>query len=150
MAKQPPAPIRFEVQLDKLTQELDLSSRWGLPAILLAVYENTLVGAKAVSSLEAHLKSQGQYVCHIAPDVEGKNNIIAEITRNNHWEETVFFIMHLGCSTDENIYETLNAHSDFFVNNKIRVVYWLTKSDLVDYVSHSPEYWFSHHNLVEF
>ncbi len=150
MARQLAAPASFEMQLDKLSKELDLSARWGMPSILLAVYEDTVTGAKAVSEMEARLTRQGQYVCHITPDIEGKNNIIAEITRNNHWDKTVFFIMHLGCSTEENIYETFNAHSDFFVNNRIRVVYWLTKPDLIDYVQYSPEYLFFQHKLIEF
>jgi len=150
MAKQSVPPVSFETQLDKLSKELNLSARWGMPSTLLAVYESSLTGAKIVSDLEARLTRQGQYVCHITPDIEGKNSIIDEITRNNHWDETVFFIMHLGRGTEENIYSVLNAHNDFFINNQIRVVYWLTKPDLIAYVQNSPEHWFSQHKLVEF
>lgn len=136
--------------LDKLSKELGLSARWDMPAIFLAVYENAIAGAKALSDLEARLTWQGQSVTHITPDFDGKNNIIDEITRNNHWDETVFFIMHLGRCTDKNIYATLNTHSEFFINNHIRVVYWLTKPDLIAYVQDSPDYCFFQHKLIEF
>ena len=149
MGKQPIASASFKMHLDKLSKEINLSSRWGKPSILLAVYENTFDGAKAVSNLEARLTRQGQYVCHITPDIEGKNTIIDEVTRNKHWGETVFFVMHLGRSTEENIYDTLNAHSDFFINNQIRVVYWLTKQDLISYVQNLSEHWFAQHKLIE-
>lgn len=150
MSKGHASPASEIRPLDKLSKELGLAARWKMPAIFLAVYENPLDGAKAVADLEARLTWQGQSITHITPDVDGKNNIIDEITRNNHWDETVFFIMHLGRSTDENIYAMLNTHSDFFINNHIRVVYWLTKPDLIAYVQDSPDYWFFQHKLIEF
>jgi len=150
MSKAHPSPASEIKPLDKLSKELGLSARWKMPAIFLAVYENAFDGAKAVSELEARLTWQGQTVTHITPDLEGKNNIIEEITRKNHWDETVFFIMHLGRSADENIYATINTHSEFFINNNIRIVYWLRKPDLIAYVQDSPEHCFFQHNLVEF
>ncbi len=145
MARQPKVLASFKTHLDKLSKELNLSARWGMPSILLSVYENSLDGAKSVSDLEARLTRQGQYVCHITPDLEGKNTIIDEITRNNHWSETVFFVMHLGRSTEENVYDTLNAHSDFFINNQIRVVYWLTKHLEAGYKKKGNSVWLQPH-----
>ena len=150
MSRQPLLIASFERQLDRLSKEFNISVCKEKPSILLAVYENTFLGAKAVSGLEARLKKQGQYICHITPDIKGKNNIIAEITPNNYQYETVFFIMHLGNSKEENIYNTLNVRTDFFIKHQIRVIYWLTKQDLIAYVKNVPKQWFSKHKIINF
>jgi len=150
MSKQELLLSSYKAQLEKLSGDILLSVRWDKPAIFWAIYENTFSGAKAVSDLEAQLIRQGQYIHHITPDVDGKNNIIDEITHNNHWHETIFFIMHMGSSTNEDIYKSLGSQSDFFTNNRIRVVYWLAEADFLSFVEHLPSYWFSQYKLAEF
>ncbi|MCP4139269.1 MAG: tetratricopeptide repeat protein [Chloroflexi bacterium] len=150
MSKQELPLASYDAKLEKLSRDILLSVRWDKPAIFWAIYENTFSGAKTVSDLEAQLVRQGQYVHHITPDVDGKNNIIDEITDNNHWHETVFFIMHVGSSARKDIYETLDSQSDFFTNNQIRVVYWLAESDFLLFVQHVPSFWFSQYKLAEF
>ena len=149
MSKPEPLLSSYKAQLEKLSDDILLSVRWDKPAIFWVTYENTLSGAKAVSGLEAQLMRQGQYVHHITPDVDGKNNIVDEVTRNTHWRETVFFIMHMGSSTNKNIYKSLDSQSNFFTNNRIRVVYWLTEADLLSFVQQLPSYWFSQYKLAE-
>ena len=150
MSKQELLLSSYKAQLEKLSGDILLSVRWDKPAIFWAIYENTFSGAKAVSDLEAQLIRQGQYIHHITPDVDGKNNIIDEITDNNHWHETIFFIMHMGSSANEDIYKSLGSQSDFFTNNRIRVVYWLAEADFLSFVEHLPSYWFSQYKLAEF
>jgi len=149
MTKELRSSLSLDEKLKKLSREIYLASRWDKPGIFIAVYESALTGAKAVSSLEARLTRQGQSVRHIAPDIDGKNKIVDEITKSNHWDETVFFVMHLGRSASKTIYQSLDAHSNFFVNNHIRVVYWLAKEDFFHYLQNVPEYWFSQHRLMQ-
>jgi tetratricopeptide (TPR) repeat protein len=134
----------------QLAKEILLSVRWGKPGIFWALYENTFLGAKAVSGLEADLIKKGQHIQHITPDVDNEKNIIDAIADNNNWDKTVFFIMHMGSKTDKNTYQLLDSQSAFFTNNRIRVVYWLSEKDFVSSVQNMPPYWFCQIKLTEF
>ncbi|MBT3337960.1 MAG: tetratricopeptide repeat protein [Anaerolineae bacterium] len=140
----------FEQELERIFDALSLATKWQSPAIFFAIYETAASGAEAVSALESRLNKRGQHITHIAPDIDGKNNLAEEVFGKSAWNETVFFMMHLTFSTDADLYETISAHSDFLINNRVRIVYWITQEDFIDYVAKAPADWDIQHKLFDF
>ncbi len=125
-------------RVEHIYDALSFASKWQCPAVLFAVYESAASGAEAVAALENRLNKRGQHVTHITPDADGKSNLVEEIFGKSAWNETIFFMMHLTFSTEVNLYEAIHAHSDFLINNRVRIVYWITQEDFIDYVAKAP------------
>jgi tetratricopeptide (TPR) repeat protein len=131
----------FESQLSRLEGDILQAAQWQYPAISLVVYDTALTGSKAVSLLEDRLKRGGQNVVHIPSDYEHPNTIEEEIMLNRLWGETVFFVMHISFNVEEAIYAMLSERSDFFINNRLRIVFWLTEDDFATYIAQMPTNW---------
>lgn len=131
----------FQKELSRLEKDILQTAEWQYPSISLVVYDTALTGSKAVSLLEDRLIRRGQQVAHIAPNENDQNIVEDEIVRNRHWSDTVFFVMHLSFNSDEAIYKMISDRSDFVINNRLRVIYWVTEDDFTTYISQMPESW---------
>jgi len=153
MAEQNPTQehIPFDERVDILFKELELAIRWEKPSILLVVYGSAFMGAKAMAALESKLSSIGQTITHLTPEPGANLDVISAIWKNWKWEETVFFSMNLGFEMDgPSLYEAINPNKDFFIDNPLRLVYWLTQNDFAEMVKSAPENWDFRHRIVEF
>ena len=128
-------------QVRRLEDDLLRAIQWQYHAISLVVYDTAVNGSRAVSLLEDRLRRRGQQVVHIAPDSKAQTTIDEEISLSKSWDDTVFFVMHISFNADEAIYQMISARSDFIINNRIRIVYWITENDFSTYISQIPETW---------
>lgn len=137
----------FQKELTRLEKAILQAAEWQYPSISLVLYDTALSGSKAVSLLEDRLLRKGQQVMHIAPDEKDPHIVENEIVRNRRWNETVFFVMHLSFNSDEAIYKMISGQSDFMINNRLRVIYWITEEDFATYISQMPENWMFQQNF---
>jgi tetratricopeptide (TPR) repeat protein len=128
-------------ELERLENDLLRATKWHAPCISLVLYDTAMNGSKAASVLEDRLMRKGQRTVHVAPNEKGQIELAAEFTNNKAWSETVFFVMHVSFNVEEAIYKTISDQSDFVINNRIRIVYWITEDDFATYISQMPERW---------
>ncbi len=149
-----PPPIEpFEDRIDILYHELELAAKWQRPSVLLAIYSSEDVRADADIALENRLHALGQSAYHIriknqkSPDV---SSLISELT---DFDNVVFFVEGLRWEAgidDHCTYHNLNKSREFFIENQIRVVFWLTENEAIDLAHFAPDYWSFRHRVIEF
>ena len=75
---------------------------------------------------------------------------ISELANFNN---VVFFVEGLrwGAGQDKCfVYQSLDEQREFFIENQIRVVIWLTEKEAMDLAHHAPDYWAFRHRVIEF
>jgi hypothetical protein len=143
----------FEDRIDILFRELELATKWQCPSLLLAIYSSEYVHGDAQLALENRLLDLGQKAHHIivkSPDDADIPLLISELTDLSN---AVVFVEGLrwgGGEADINAYRALNKHREFFIENRIRVVFWLTETEAIDLAHHAPDYWAFRHRVIEF
>lgn len=141
----------FDASQAVLFEELELAIRWGRPSILLAVYRSQDWQRRAEEALSERLAELGQKVVLVQaaeqPDVA---KAIAQFPDQQH---TVFFISGMENAGERNelaVYDGLNLNREFFVENRIRIVFWLTEKEALELPRYAPDFWAFRHRVVEF
>lgn len=140
-----------EEREDILFDELDLAIKWDRPSILIAVYESEFARKEIEIKLESRLSSLGQEVLHFHID-EKLFDVPMILVQNPNHERTVYFITGLkwgGGKGGNNAYRALNMRREFFVDNQMRVVLWLTKSEAAHLPRQAPDFWAFRHRVIE-
>lgn len=150
---QPQQDLResLEEREDILYDELELAIKWDRPSILIAVYESEYTRSEIGKKLEARLSSLGQEVLHFHID-EKLFDVPMILVQNPDHERTVYFITGLkwgGGKGGNNAYRALNMRREFFVDNQMRVVLWLTRSEAAHLPRQAPDFWAFRHRVVE-
>ena len=143
----------FDDRVDILFRELELATKWQRPSVLLAVYSSEYVRADADIALENRLHALGQSAYHIKIKDQGGADIPSQISDLAHLDNVVYFVEGLrwgACQDNCCSYLTLNDHREFFIENQIRVVFWLTEKEAIDLAHFAPDYWSFRHRVVEF
>lgn len=143
----------FEDRIDILFHELELASKWHCPSVLFSIYNSENVHSDAVGALGKRLCEQGQSVYHISVKDQDNTDISLMMSELANLENVVFFVdgLHFGVGeNDNNAYQALVNHEDFFVENQVRVVFWLTENEAIELSHFAPDYWASRHRVVEF
>lgn len=150
---QPQQDLResLEEREDILFDELELAIKWDRPSILIAVYESEFTRKEIVKKLESRLSSLGQDVLHFHID-EKLFDVPMILVQNPDHERTVYFITGLkwgGGKGGNNAYRALNMRREFFVDNQMRVVLWLTRSEAAHLPRQAPDFWAFRHRVIE-
>jgi tetratricopeptide (TPR) repeat protein len=142
----------FEERVVMLYEELELAVRWERPSILVAVYESEFVREEAQSLLTRRLSALDQQVS--AFRVDAKNfDVPLALARDPEREHRVFFVSGIrwgGGKGGFEAYRALNLHREYFVEEKVRVVLWLTRSEANALPHHAPDFWAFRHRVIEF
>lgn len=79
-------------------------------------------------------------------------SIIHQILKRNPTGRTVFFVFNLkhGGEDDENTYRALNMYRELFIENQIKVVFWMTQSEAGTLPIIAPDFWAFRHRAIEF
>jgi tetratricopeptide (TPR) repeat protein len=142
----------FKEGLGTLVDEIQLAFQWQRPSILLAIHSSKLGQAKAQLALEKELIKIHKGVkwvkaSSIIPDV------ISTMCKAAKQDEIVFFVSGIGnnkTGVNANIYRALNLHRELLVEQRIRVVFWLTEFEAANLPHHAPDFWAFRHRVVEF
>ena len=120
----------FEDRIDILFHELELATKWRRPSVLLAIYSSEYIRADADIALENRLHDLGQSTYHIKIKNQKSADVSLLISELANLSNVVFFIEGLRWGEggdDRCTYRILNKSREFFIENKIRVVFWLTE-----------------------
>jgi hypothetical protein len=142
----------FEECLDLLFEELSFAIQWQRPSILLAVYQSETVRAAAENALQERLGGIGQKLVQFKVG-EKRYDIPRLLSRRPELACSVFSVTRLsrgGGREGANAYRALNMRREYFVDHGIRVVVWLSQSEVVDLSRHAPDFWAFRHRVVEF
>jgi len=143
----------FEDRIDILFRELELAIHWQRPSILFAVYGSERILTDAELALEGKLIDLGHKAFRFQiKDGEGAD-IAARLAEIADPQHMVFFISGLrwgGGPQGLAAYSALNQHREYFIENQIRIVFWLTEEEAVDLAHHAPDYWAYRHRVIEF
>jgi len=97
------------------------------------------------------LNSLGQEVHHFHID-EKLFDVPMILVQNPDHERTVYFITGLkwgGGKGGNNAYRALNMRREFFIDNQMRVVLWLTRSEAAHLPRQAPDFWAFRHRVIE-
>ena len=143
----------FDDRIDILFRELELATKWQRPSVLLAVYSSEYVRADADIALENRLHNLGQSAYHIKIKNQEGADVSQQISSWGISDNVVFFVEGLRWGAGQEnclAYQTLNNRREFFVENQIRVVFWLTEKEAIDLAHFAPDYWTFRHRVIEF
>ena len=143
----------FEDRIDILFHELELATKWQRPSVLLAIYNSDDVRADADIALENRLHNLGQSTYHIRIKNQKNADVSLLISELADFGNVVFFIEGLRWEAGEDdrcTYRILNKSREFFIENQIRVVFWLTEHEAIDLAHFAPDYWAFRHRVIEF
>jgi tetratricopeptide (TPR) repeat protein len=146
-------PEPFEDRIDILYRELELATKWQRPSVLLAIYSSEYVRADVDIALENRLHTLGQSAYHIKIKNQDDADVSLQISELGNLDNVVFFVEGLrwGASQDGSFaYCSLNNRREFFIDNQIRVVFWLTEKEAMDLAHYAPDYWVFRHRAIEF
>ena len=141
----------FEEPVEILGRELEMAVKWQRPCILLVVYSSEYARNDAQAKLEKYLIGLNQKLGHISikdQDAVNISNLLREFADPAH---TVFFVdgLRKGNSKQGNLYALLNSQKDFFKEMQIRVIFWLTQNQAIDFAHDAPDLWTQRHYLIE-
>jgi tetratricopeptide (TPR) repeat protein len=142
----------FEDRVDILFSELELAIKWDRPSILLAIFSSEYVATDAQIKLAAKLRELGQTT---TPYIVNEQNadIPLRLFEHPNKTKTVFFVMSLqfgGGEDKRNAYRALNIRREYFVDHRIRAVFWLTEKEAIALPKYAPDFWAFRHRAVEF
>lgn len=143
----------FEDRVDILFRELELAIKWQRPSILLAVYSSEYVHADAKTTLKNRLIDMVQNVHHFQISNDENSDIPLYLSEIADLDKTVFFIegLRLGGGKDgTRAYRALSIGREYFIDKRIRAVFWLTENEANDLARHAPDFWAYRHRVVEF
>jgi tetratricopeptide (TPR) repeat protein len=143
----------FEDRIDILFHELELATKWQRPSVLLAIYSSEYVRADADIALENRLHNLGQSTYHIKIKNQKNSDVSLLISELANLSNVVFFVegLHRGSGEEQRCtYHMLNKSREFFIENQIRVVFWLTENEAIDLAHYAPDYWSFRHRVIEF
>jgi len=136
-------------RVNRLARELELAIRWDRPSILLAVYSSTYVANEAAWTLEAKLREAGQAVESVEVTSEADADVPLRLADHPRRDKTVFFVSGLQWGGKKAL-QTLNIRREYFADQRLRAVFWLTESEAVAIVREAPDFWAFRHRVVEF
>ena len=124
----------FDDRLQIVIRELDLAVKWLRPCVLLIIYSSESIRSAIEAALETYLINLGQKTASLR--IENRNNkeIVRFMSDVNDADRTVFFIdgLHWGKGKDASVHTAINLQKEFILDRKIRAVFWVTQSEIVD------------------
>lgn len=148
----PAATASFNERLDILTEELELAVKWQRPCILLVVYSSEYVRADVETALENCLIDLGQKSVHLSVQDRDPDEVVPYFREFKDPAHVVYLIdgLRWGRGDDERAYSTLSLQREYFVERRIRAVFWLTQSEIAKLARTAPDFWGYRQRVVEF
>jgi len=141
----------FEEHLEILTRELELAVKWQRPCILLVVCNSSHAREAAQAELQNLAIDLHQKTDRIKIKDQGMVNGSGFLKEFSDPEHTVYFVedFYEEGSPQSMLHATLNSQRNFFIENRVRVVFWLTQDEVVNFAHYAPDFWAKRHCLIE-
>jgi tetratricopeptide (TPR) repeat protein len=142
----------LEARIDRLYRELARSIKFDKAAILLAVYRSEFVRAAVEKRLAARLEEAGQQVVRLFIN-EQYPDLPAYLRERADERHTVFFVSGLRFGGGEDgraAYRALNIRREYFIDYRLRVVFWITEDEERNLPRYAPDFWAFRHRVIPF
>jgi len=142
----------LKANTEALFDELSLAYQWERPSLLLAVNRSRIGMEKARQALQHRLESAGHPVVHSIID-ERQPDVAVTLLGKENPAGTVFFVSGLdrgGGADGKAAYRGLNLSREMFVENQLKVVFWLTPNEAGSLSRLAPDFWAFRHRLIEY
>jgi tetratricopeptide (TPR) repeat protein len=142
----------LEERIEIIASELELAIKWQRPCVVFAVYSSEYVRADVQAALANQLIDLGQETVAIHAQGIPPTNVVQQLEGHLPSTQRVFFVEHLssGQTADALTYTSLDSRRDFFRENNIRAVFWLTQNELVELSRRASDFWAFRQCVVEF
>ena len=127
-------------------------SFWQRPSLLLTVHKSRIGQKKARDNLAKKLKKRGWGVIEIQLD-EANPDAAQRILEFTEPQKFVFFVAGLdrgGGAEGKDAYRALNLSRERFVEQQLKVVFWLTVNEANSIPRLAPDFWAFRHRVIEF
>lgn len=150
--KKIPYSKSLKVGIENLSDEIQLALQWNRPSILFAIHSSKAGLIKSKQALEKEILHLNKKVKRLEVG-ENSMDLIRAIRATTDRGNIVFFISGFedaNNNSKDSVYRLLNMQREFFVENLIRVVFWLTKEEAGKLPHAAPDFWAFRHRVVEF
>lgn len=142
----------FKNGIENLRDEIQLALQWNRPSILFAIHNSIVGQTNSQRALEQGILNFNKNVKRIEVD-DRSIDLIRTIIKTPDRENVVFFISgfeNTNSNSKNDVYRLLNMQREFFVENLIRAVFWLTREEAEKLPHLAPDFWAFRHRAVEF
>jgi len=142
---------RFEEHLEILGKELEMAVKGQRPCIILVVCSSLYAREDAQAELQNFLIDLHQEISHIRIKDQEMVNDSCFPKELGDPEHTIYFVedFYEEGSQQSKLYAMLNSQRDVLVERRVRVVFWLTQDEVVNFAHFAPDFWAQHHCLIE-
>ncbi len=142
----------FDERLAILGEELELAVKWQRPCILLAVYSSEYVRADVEKALDNRLIDMGQKRVHLSVRSRSPQDLAPFFKELKNPRHSVFVVdgLRWGNGDDASAYSAMGLQREYFVDRRIRIVFWLTQGEIAKLAHAAPDFWAHRHRVIEF
>lgn len=133
-------------KLNILLEEVRQALNWSRPSILIAVHQSKNDQPQVIAAMETQLKSIVK-VANIHPESRA-TNILDQMLQTSNFYESVFFVHGMGGG--HQVYEGLNMFRELIVEQRLKIIFWLTKEETNRLARQAPDFWAFRHRVIEF
>ena len=143
----------FEDRVDNLFRELELAIKWQRPSVLYAIYKSDYVRDEVETMLGMRFEGTGQKLIGLHIQSDSHSDLVSAFKELDDLDDSIVIVK--GLSNVLNCAEQAGTNSpgfkeEFFVDNNIRVVFWLTDEEAVSLARTAPDYWSFRHRAIDF
>ena len=142
----------MDERLAILAEEIELAVKWQRPCILMAVYSSEYVRGDASTALENSLADLGQKVVHLNLRNRTATELAPFFKDLKNPRHSVFVVDGLrgGSDDDSSAYAAMSLQREYFIDRRMRIVFWLTANEIVKLAHTAPDFWVHRDRVVEF
>jgi tetratricopeptide (TPR) repeat protein len=142
----------FEERLEILAEELELAVKWQRPCMVLVVYSSEYVRADVEAALENLLIDLGQKRIHLSVKNRDPNAVLPFLKELKDPQSSVYVIdgFRWGGGDERSVYSTASLQREYFVQQQIRAVFWMTPNEISKLAHAVPDLWAHRDRVIEF
>lgn len=139
-------------RLDLLLDEVHLAMQWQKPAYLMAVYHSPEVKIGAMNNIARQLQDAGLAIYSIDTEKTTFNEFIRIVFEDAEPEKKIYFIENLSLQADlaeNDSWRMFYCQREGFDKRLLRVIFWLSESQLVQLATEFPVYWENRYRIFD-
>jgi tetratricopeptide (TPR) repeat protein len=143
----------FEDRIDNLFRELELAIKWQRPSVLYSIYKSEYVRDEVEALLGERFEGTDQKLVNLDLQSNLSPDFSSTLLKITDMDKSVICVNGLNSVfvRDENSGASIPAiQEEFFIENNIRIVFWLTVEEAASLARTAPDYWSLRHRVLDF
>ena len=142
----------FQENLSTIFDELHLAKKWGKASILLTIHKSIHSQEKTKKAIRKKMENCGFSIVELEFNkIEG--NFIKYMLQRENIENVIFYISNIdwgGGKDGKDGYRNLNLYRETFVEQNIKVIFFLTLNEATNIPTYAPDFWVFRHHVLKF